>query len=384
MSGLFLILAALLAAGSLRADTNRLLDAVQEAADYYRRGLHAEAQKAAAEAFSLLENSRSSPDFDAAASLNNLGSLVYAQGDLDRAEQLFQRSREAYQALAGADDTRLASVLYNLAGVLVEQGKYPRAEALYRSSLQIREKTFGVAHPLVAEVWNDLGFLSLQQGKYKEAESWLGKALGVWEKSAGSEAYAAVALNNLALLHRLQGSFDRAESFYKRAVAVEEKAFGVEHPEVATTLMSLAALYGARRRNAQATETYQQALTLLEKTVGTQDPLAVETREHLRRLTSGDPTLAEYQILLVRTKEEAEALRNRVGAGEDFAALATRHSLDPNASSGGYFRVRPAELRKELRVVVDRLAVGQVSAAFPLAGNWALIKKISEPSSTRP
>jgi tetratricopeptide (TPR) repeat protein len=374
MYGRLLILAALLAAEPLRADTNRLLDAVQKAADYYRRGLHAEAQKAAAEALSLLENSRSSPDFDAAASLNNLGSLVYAQGDLDRAEQLFQRSREAYQALAGADDTRLASVLYNLAGVLVEQGKYAPAEALYRSSLQIREKSFGSAHPLVAEVWNDLGFLSLQQGKYKEAESWLAKALGVWEKSPGSEAYAAVALNNLGLLHRLQGGFDRAESFYKRAVAVEEKAFGVEHPEVATTLMSLAALYGARRRNAQATETYQHALTLLEKTVGAQDPLAVETREHLRRL-SGDPTLAEYQILLVRTKEEAEALRNRIGAGEDFAALATQHSLDPSASNGGYFRVRPAELRKELRVEVDRLGVGQVSAAFPLAGNWAIVKR---------
>lgn len=379
-----LTLAALLAAGSLRADTKRLLDVVQGAADYYRRGLHGEAQKATAEALSLLESSRSSPDFDAAASLNNLGSLVYAQGDLDRAEQLFQRSREAYQALAGADDTRLASVLYNLAGVSVEQGKYPRAEALYRSSLQIREKSFGAAHPLVAEVWNDLGFLALQQGKYKEAESWLGKALEGWEKSTGSDAYAAVALNNLALLHRLQGGFDRAESLYKRAVAVEEKAFGVEHPEVATTLMSLAALYGARRRSAQATETYQQALTLLEKTVGAQDPLAVETREQLRRLSGGDATLGEYQILLARTKEEAEALRNRIGAGEDFAALATRHSIDPNASNGGYFRVRSSELRKELRAEVDRLGVGQVSAAFPLAGNWAIIKKISEPAPARP
>ncbi len=379
MSGSLLTLVTLLAAGPLRADTNRLLDVVQKAADYYRRGRHGEAQKAAAEALSLLENSRSSPDFDAAASLNNLGSLVYAQGERDRAEQLFERSREAYLALAGPDDTRLASVLYNLAGVSVEQGRYARAEALYRSSLEIREKSFGAAHPLVAEVWNNLGFLSLQQGRYKEAENWLGKALGVWEKTAGSDAHTAVALNNLALLHRLRGDFDRAESLYKRAVAVEEKAFGVEHPEVATTLLSLAALYGARRRNSQATETYQQALTLLEKTVGAQDPLAVETREQLRGLTGSDATLdatlGEYQILLVRTKEEAEALRNRIGAGEDFAALAVRHSIDPNASNGGYFRTRISELRKELRVELDRLGVGQVSAVFPLAGNWAIVKK---------
>src|SRR6266446_6823783 len=57
-----------------------------------------------------------------------------------RAEQLFQRSREAYEALAGPDDTRLASVLYNLAGVCMEQGRYAQAESLYRRSLEIREK----------------------------------------------------------------------------------------------------------------------------------------------------------------------------------------------------------------------------------------------------
>src|SRR5881296_304776 len=110
-------LSTLLLTGFLLADTTRLTEVVQKAADYYRQGLHQEAQKAAAEALSLLERNRGWQDFDVAASLNNLASLVYAQGELERAEQLFQRSREAYQALAGPDDTRLASVLFNLAGV---------------------------------------------------------------------------------------------------------------------------------------------------------------------------------------------------------------------------------------------------------------------------
>src|SRR5215470_2148683 len=100
----FVALAMFLPARPLSADT-RILDAVRRAADYHRQGRYQEAEKAAAEALALLEQNRSSPDFDAAAALNDLGSLAYAQGQLARAEQLFERSRAAYENLAGPDDT---------------------------------------------------------------------------------------------------------------------------------------------------------------------------------------------------------------------------------------------------------------------------------------
>ena len=378
-----LALSAFLAAGSLAADTIRVTEVVRKAVDYHRQGLYREAEGAAAEALSMLENRGGSLDFEVAASYNELASLAYAQGELDRAEQLFQRSREAYQTLARPDDTRLASVLYNLAGVYVERGSYTQAEQLYRSSLAIREKVLGARHPMVAEVWNNLGFLYLCQGRHQEAEGWLGKALEVWgERSTGSNAtaYAAVAMNNLALLRRRQGSLDTAESLYKRALAVEEKVFGVDHPEVAATLMNLAALYRTRGRGGEATETYRRALAMLEKTLGAQDPLAIETREQLSELTGAGESLGEFQILVARIKNEAEELRRRIEGGENFAELAARHSIDPHASSGGHFRARASELRRELRVELDRLGVGQMSAVFPLDGNWAIVKKILAPT----
>src|SRR5262249_11573583 len=277
-------LCTLLIAGSLCAETSRLSEAVRKAGDYSRQGLNQEAEKAVAEALSIADNIQvSEDDFEVAASLNNLASLIYARGELDRAAQLFERCRQAYESLAGPDDTRLATVLYNLAGVHVEQGRYVQAEALYRRALESRENAFGAEHPLVAAVRNGVGFLYLQHEKYREARPLLEKALRIWENSTGYEAYTAVALNNLALVWRLQGSLDQAETLYKRAMAVEEKAFGAEHPELATTRMSLAALYRAWGKEAQAIEIYRQALTLLEKTVGPQDPLAVEIREKLKR-----------------------------------------------------------------------------------------------------
>jgi len=156
---------------------------------------------------------------------------------------------------------------------------------------------------------------------------------------------------------------------------VEEKAFGRDHPELATTTMSLAALERASGNNDKAMETYRQALAVLEKTVGAQDPLTIETREQLSELSGSVEKRGEYGILLVRSKEEAEELRRRIQQGENFAELATRHSIDPNAPNGGYFQARPSELREELRVQLERLEKGQVSEPFPLGGNWAVVKK---------
>jgi parvulin-like peptidyl-prolyl isomerase len=64
--------------------------------------------------------------------------------------------------------------------------------------------------------------------------------------------------------------------------------------------------------------------------------------------------------------------------------LAKRHSTDPNGPAGGYFRATAEELREELRSQLGPLRAGEMSAVFPLAGKWAIIKKISEPTPAEP
>jgi tetratricopeptide (TPR) repeat protein len=351
------------------AESNSLVEAVRKAGDLYRQGQQQQADKAAGEAISMLESRRGPPDFAVASSFNNLGALVYAQGDLERAERFFARSRDAYLSLAGPSDPRLATAIYNLAGVYVENGRYAAAEPLYHQALAIREQTLGPTDPLLAEIWNGLGYLCLQQRRYAEAATWLEKAANLWESSAGSEAFAAVALANLALLRRLEGNFAQSESLYRRALTAEETKFGEDHPEIATTLLSLAALYRARGNGDKAVEMDRRALALLERTLGEKDPLAIEIRARLGEAAS------EYQILLVRTKEEADDLWKKIHAGEDFAKLAARHSLDPSAAGGGYLSARPSDLRAELRARLDALKPGEVSVVFPLDRHWAIVKR---------
>ena len=53
----------------------------------------------------------------------------------------------------------------------------------------------------------------------------------------------AVSLNNLAVLYDSQGQYAQAEPLYRRALAIWERAIGPDHPDVATSLENMAALY---------------------------------------------------------------------------------------------------------------------------------------------
>ncbi|MDA0803982.1 MAG: tetratricopeptide repeat protein, partial [Planctomycetota bacterium] len=51
----------------------------------------------------------------------------------------------------------------------------------------------------------------------------------------------------------------KAEPLYKRSLAIWEKALGPDHPDVATSLENLAALYRATKRDKEAEPLEQRA-----------------------------------------------------------------------------------------------------------------------------
>lgn len=57
--------------------------------------------------------------------------------------------------------------------------------------------------------------------------------------------------------------------------------------------------------------------------------------------------------ILVKTKEEAEALKKRLAKGEDFAKLAKKHSSCKSARRGGDLgEVRPGQMVKSIDTVI--------------------------------
>jgi tetratricopeptide (TPR) repeat protein len=92
----------------------------------------------------------------------------------------------------------------------------------------------------------------------------------------------ATSLNNLAALYHNQGQYAKAEPLYQRALAIREKALGAEHPKVATSLNNLAALYHNQGQYAKAEPLYQRALAIYEKAGGYTRHAAIRPNKHQR------------------------------------------------------------------------------------------------------
>ena len=73
-----------------------------------------------------------------------------------------------------------------------------------------------------------------QQGKYDEALPRAERALAILEKVLGPDhPEVASSLRSLAVVYRNKGDYDRAETMCLRSLAILKRALGPDHPEVA-------------------------------------------------------------------------------------------------------------------------------------------------------
>ncbi len=85
------------------------------------------------------------------------------------------------------------------------------------------------------------------------------------------------------------------------------------------------------------------------------------------------------RLIVVGTRAEGEALLTRIRAGEDFASLARRASIDPSARDGGFLgRLHRSILRAEVRDALLGLQPGQVTPVVPVATGVALLQVITD------
>jgi len=84
---------------------------------------------------------------------------------------------------------------------------------------------------------------------------------------------------------RDRAQYAQAETLIKHALALREQLLGPEHPEIATTLDSLASIYFEQGKYLEAEPLYQQALTIREQSLGPEHPdvaTSLSTVAHLR------------------------------------------------------------------------------------------------------
>jgi tetratricopeptide (TPR) repeat protein len=120
----------------------------------------------------------------------------------------------------------------------------------------------------------DLNYQALrlyQAAKYSEANPVAQQVLALAEKLYGPDHPAvAYSLNTLAIVYIAQGRYADAEPLLKRSLALEVKAH--DAPSVAGALKTLAELYLDQGRTADAEPLLKRSLAIDEKALGPDEP----------------------------------------------------------------------------------------------------------------
>ncbi len=140
------------------------------------------------------------------------------------------------------------------------------------------------------------------RGEYSGAALATEKQLETWERFLGPEhPDVATSLNSLAVFYKTQARYAEAEPLYQRSLAIFEKALGPEHPDVATIVSNLALLYEAQGRLAEAEPLCRRSLAILEKTLGPEHPEVATSLNYLALLYQTQGRYAEAEPLYQRS-----------------------------------------------------------------------------------
>jgi len=84
---------------------------------------------------------------DTLARLNNLASVLRAQGKYEEAENLRRRDLEGREKVLGMEHPSTLGSVYNLAYLFHSKGQYDAASGLYQRAIAGYQKALGSNHP---------------------------------------------------------------------------------------------------------------------------------------------------------------------------------------------------------------------------------------------
>ena len=263
-----------------------------EAAPVFQRALH------------QLREAHDSDHTDIAWLLNNLAWCLHTLGDLAQARVHYEEGL-AMQERLGDSQLELAKSQHNLAALYFDEGDLDRAEQLWQHTLAEFESLYGSdGHTAVARGQSVLGMVARSRGDNAGALQRSGEAVRINLELLGDvHPWTAHTLLGLALAHLNAGELERTESLLSQALEIYEAAEPPNPIDLANTRLALGRLALARDDLARSEIELQDARALLGQ------------------LTSPDRTpIDEIEMTLGRVI----AAQGRREEGHNVAALAVQ------------------------------------------------------------
>lgn len=207
------------------------------------------------------------------------GQHAAAGHDYARAEQYYLKALHEAERFA-ADDWRIGATLEGLGQAFRFEKKFGDAEQAFNRARSILEKTNGPESLEISALNMDVAGVLLDAGHPADAIPLLRSTVSLYEgQLGGTDTRTADALCLLGDALRAAKNLPDAETALKRCLDIRQSDGGVDSPEFADALYSLAMTYSGEAKYALADPRFTLVEKIREKTSGITSPALAQTLE---------------------------------------------------------------------------------------------------------
>jgi len=190
------------------------------------------------------------------------GLIHQTRGQYAPARRALEEALEQQRRLAGPDQPEALESLQRLGEVCHYGGDDERARSLLEESLERHRRTYGDLDPRTARVLEALAPV-VAKGDMNKAGELLRRSLEIRRAALGpSHPDLASSLSSLAGYHFQRQEYERARELFRQALDVFSRPQDRRHPLVITILSDLASVLGQMNAHAEAEDLQREALGL--------------------------------------------------------------------------------------------------------------------------
>ncbi len=272
-----------------------------------------------------------------------MGHLRHQQGDLVSARQLYEKALGITERAFGPGCIEAAWLLNNLGRLETDLGELEDARLHLEQALQIAVDLYGIDGEHTAGHYVALSALDLATGDLEQAEKLARRACEINECATDpGTPKADVAARALGIVLRERGWYEEAREVLSRGLLVRKPGLDVPNHDVAENLIALADLIVVMGAESQAIPIYEEAVSILERLHGRQNPRAASTRLKIADAWIHSGQWAEAFEHAIQAEEVAREHSRLMLTG-----LSERVALQ-------YAANRPSGLDRVLSLLIDR------------------------------
>ncbi len=266
-------------------------------------------------------------------SLYNVAALMYRTGDYSKAELSYARLVEFYRTEDNSDVVSKSAALNGLGLVRLELAQYREAEGLFREAINVVKGAGRQHNQHTLQAIGNLAELYREQKDYARAVPLYEEVLSIQRAVGEQSAEYARWLNNYGLMHLEAGNLESAAELLKQALEIRLEVLPENHPDLASSLLSLANLESVRHNIAAVKQHVKEALEIYQEQFGSNHYTVAVALNNLANIYLHRGELGEAEHLL---RQAHEMLVSSLGSSHPIVATVQANLALVCAAGGRY------------------------------------------------